>query len=483
MKVEKYDGSQERRLVTALVTNDGFLAHVASKWEKEGLFKSRWANLIGNWCVDFHRRYGKAPKQDIEGIFESWVEDHSKSESAPIIEKYLSALSGEHQRLLRKANVEHLVSSAVRHFNQVKLGSLLNAAQDALDEGSVEEATKKIQTFAPIEANGTLDIDPLWDRKARKLVFEEKREVLVKYPGALGNFFGMALERDGFIAFESPEKRGKSMWLMDVAWRALLQGKNVAFFEVGDMSQNQLMRRLLVRMTKLPILAGPIFYPTYIEPGSPHAVVTREKRELAQLNEAAVHEAAVKLREKHGLTRRRLRISCHPNSSISVLGIATILDRWKREQGWQPDCVILDYSDILAPIHGGLETREQVNQTWQRLRGLSQSLHCLIVTATQTNAASYLVETVDRSHFSEDKRKLAHVTGMVGINCTKEEKAQGLMRLNWVVLREGEFNEAKCVHVAGCLALANPAIVSCFDEDEAFGGKRRRRRRKASKTV
>ena len=84
------------------------------------------------------------------------------------------------------------------------------------------------------------------------------------------------------------------------------------------------------------------------------------------------------------------------------------------------------------------------------------------MTATQADAASYKQDTIDSSNFSEDKRKLAHVTGMVGINSSEAEKEFGLQRLNWIVLRESDFNSSRCVHVAGCLDVGNPAILSTF---------------------
>ena len=55
----------------------------------------------------------------------------------------------------------------------------------------------------------------------------------------------------------------------------------------------------------------------------------------------------------------------------------------------------------------------QINTTWKQLRALSQDRHCLVVTATQANAGSYTREApMDRRSFSEDKRKLAHATGI-----------------------------------------------------------------------
>ena len=156
-----------------------------------------------------------------------------------------------------------------------------------------------------------------------------------------------------------------------------------------------------------------------------------------------------------------LRLSCHPNSSLTVGGIRAILQNWERT-GWVPDVIVIDYADILAPPHGIADTRDQINSTWKQLRALSQSTHSLVVTATQADAASYNTNTIGRANFSEDKRKLAHVTGLVGLNANSDEKECGILRLNWIVLRESAFTETQCVHVAGCLEIGNPAVKSTF---------------------
>ena len=111
----------------------------------------------------------------------------------------------------------------------------------------------------------------------------------------------------------------------------------------------------------------------------------------------------------------------------------------------------------------GIEGRDKINETWKQMRSLSQKYHCLVVTATQADAASYETDLIRRRNFSEDKRKYAHVTGMIGINQKDpEEKEKEVMRLNWLKLRDGLYSETRCVYIAGCLSIANPAIRSCW---------------------
>jgi hypothetical protein len=167
-----------------------------------------------------------------------------------------------------------------------------------------------------------------------------------------------------------------------------------------------------------------------------------------------------------------LMLEVYPMNSISVNGIKSSLQNWSR-LGWVADVCVIDYADILAPLFGGsgVDSRHQVNATWQALRSISQEFHNCVVTATQVNAASYDKETLDRSNFSEDKRKNAHVTAMIAINQTPDEKAKGQQRLNIIQLREDYFDPTEELLVAGCFAIVNPVMRACRREKVAFTGK------------
>lgn len=156
------------------------------------------------------------------------------------------------------------------------------------------------------------------------------------------------------------------------------------------------------------------------------------------------------------------KLSVHPNSSVSTHDISAILKKWELYEGFIADVVIIDYADILAPEPGTghFTTRDQVNSTWKALRRMSQEKHCLVIAPTQADAASYNQPLLDLKNFSEDKRKLSHVTGMLGLNQIPVEREKGIMRLNWIVLREDSFSVDKCLHVGQCLKLGRPFTCS-----------------------
>jgi len=464
MKIDRKNKHSERMVLTALIVDDLVLAKISNKW-KTGLFRTNWANLIAGWCIKYHIKYSKAPKGQIENLYQSWASTHDSKENTRLVEKFLGSISDDYEELEQEINSQYIIDIAGRYFNEVQLEKLAEEIQGDIEIDKPEKANDRVVQFNKIELGDGEGINILQDKEAIKAAFADKKEALIEYPGDLGRFFKDTLERDAFIAFLGPEKRGKTFWLLDIAYRSMLQRKKVAFFEAGDMSQNQIMRRLMIRVSGRPL------YPCKLH--IPVAMKIREKENVARvkskvktfhkkLNWKIAKKACEEvMRTKIKSKRPLFKLSCHPNSTLNVRMMKSILQNWERDD-WVPDVIVVDYADIMNMDFPGIEGRDRINETWKQLRALSQEYHCLVVTATQADASSYDAKTITMQNFSEDKRKFAHVTGMVGLNVVDAEKSRDIIRLNWIVLRESRFNVQKCVHVAGCLGLSNPAIKSTF---------------------
>lgn len=462
MKVERSRGNNERRILTGMITDPIVLSRVSSIWEtNQEFFKSKWANTIAEWCIKYFNKHGKAPNKSIVPIFQNWARRQGEDKRIDIIERFLEVCSAEYDQ--SNYAPEYLVDLAGNYFNEVKLMKLADSIHAQLDLGRGSNALDEVNQFSNINMGKGSTIDVLLDHDAVKAAITEERKSIVKYPGALGEFFGDDLEREGFVCFMGPEKRGKSYWLMDLAWRAMLQRLKVAFFECGDMSQNQLLRRMVIRASKRPLKPKIIFYPKkmYRDEEGDFVVVKQKRRYKTGVSWQKACQAFEKIQiDKVRSKKSRFKLSSHSTDSLSVDGMRAQLRTWEREEQFVPDVIIADYADILAPPTGIKEPRDQVNKNWKQLRAMSQDLHCLVVTATQTDATSYEVDSLSMKHFSEDKRKFGHVTGMIGLNQSPDEKQKGILRLNWVVLREDEFSIRNFVHVAECRGLANPCVLS-----------------------
>lgn len=460
--VEKRDGKTERDVLIGMIVHPSVIAAIAPKWEgKEGLFKSRWANVVGKWAVDFYNKYGKPPAKAVEGLYEAWAK-RADEDQVKLIGKFLEALSGEYVRRKKDINPQYLIDRAGEHFTTVKLGRLRDQIDGGISTGKLDDVLKEVDRFGKVDVGEGATMDLLQDLNDWKdSLTDIDADVLIRYPGALGKFYKDAFSRDSFVAFLGPEKRGKTMAMMDVAWTAMLQRRKVMFFEIGDMSKKQILRRFGARAAMHPVRSGPVKIPVKIyKEDDRYQVKFKTVDYKTGLDFAKVKQALDRVMLEQVRSKKPyFKLEVYPNNSIGMAGIKASVQRQER-LGWVPDVVVIDYADLLAPPPGYTESRDQINASWKAMRALSQEYHCCLVTATQANAASYKSDSLDMSNFSEDKRKFAHVTGMVGLNQSDDEKDINLIRYNWLVLREDGYSVRNFVNVVGCPELAAPALLS-----------------------
>lgn len=466
MIVEKKNNSDVRRVLISMITDRYVIAKitamVGARADKLGPFQSPWSNLLAGWAIKHFQKYGEPIGAHIQVRFDKWASAGDRDEeTVEAIEALLVGLSKESEHS-RKSS-EYLADLAEQVFQRVSLERMARAVLAHVENGEVDKARAAFSDHSiPITSVDVTDPLSLSMAEVESIMDTSSEEVLVEYPGALGRFFGDCFSRDCFVSFLGPEKRGKSFWLLDVVWRALLAGRRVAYFEVGDMSRRQVLRRIASRASGTPIKAGPFKVPTAIHTEDGRVEdVEFDERNGEGLAPAQVHKALQRLKRKLKTDRTLLKLSCHPNSSISVEQIRSTCLSWSLSD-WTPDLVVIDYADILAALDGRADSRDQINDTWKRMRRLSQELHCCVVTATQADAASYRAGTLDMSNFSDDKRKFAHVTAMLGINQSPQEKEQQIQRLNFLVMRDSDFITDKVVFVGNCLKIASPAVISSF---------------------
>lgn len=466
MRIDKKVGNQERRILIGMIVDPIVLAKISTVWESRA-FKSKWANIIAKWCLDYYEHYGKAPKKQIEAMFESWSAKTKDGTTVDLIEKLLASLSEEYENLGSESNSDYVLDIAANYFNQVKIERLIEQVEADIIAGHQDKAHQRLVKYTKIEMGVGESIDVFQDYNAIREAFDkDQKEILIQFSDALGEFFSDSLEREGFIAFMGKKGVGKSWWLITMAYQAMLQRKKVVMFEVGDMGRSQVIKRFMMRAAKHPRNAGDVYWPTKIWYDKNRGSVRRRFNIIEfpqKLNWREAKKACDKVMHRKVKSKKSyFKLSCHFNSTLKVDGVESVLRDWERRTGWTPDVVVIDYADILNMEYPGIEGRDRINETWKRLRALSQRWHCLVITATQADADSYDRETLKMKNFSDDRRKIDSVTGMIGINQTESEKKRGIMRLNWISLRDAPFHPTKCVHIAGCLAVGNPAVKSCF---------------------
>lgn len=472
MKVRKYQASEEKTILTSMIVHSGVLGKIAAEFPpgESGPFKSRWSNLVAGWCSDYYRKHRKAPGKVIQDLFVRYAQKESDEEAVKLVESFLESLSGEYEKLATQINDQWVLERAADHFEKIRLGNMAAAIEQALENHDLERAKEIRDRTKPISFSRDSWLNPFSQSSiAQTMSNLEKAHSLVQFRGDLGRFLSPHFERDSFISFAAPEKKGKSFWLQEVVWTALNQRRKVLYYVLGDMSFDQVRRRLYSRMTLKPrkLLKEPVKWPKEIkiagkdEAGRPLGEVITELRDIQPYSISHINQAIETLKTNTAMRMFPLRLKCEGASLVSASDVERDIEKLT-EQGFLPDVVVIDYADLLAPeaAAGRLDFRHQIDATWKILRRISTEYHLLMVVATQAAARSYDRWLIGKGDFSEDKRKNAHVTGMIGINQTPHEKVRGIYRLNWPFLRDGEWADNQYVWTAGNLALGCPCIRS-----------------------
>lgn len=481
----------ERNILIALINNDKFIEKFSGLIYPE-LFESSLAKKIAKWCLEYYNKYGKAPHKDFEILF---------------YEKQYEILDKESRDELKLEILPHLLNETIEEIEvlseitqkwilQKRLESLTSKVNSLLEQGNFEEAEKLILSYDRIDKkNNVISILDVNDKNfLNKIdeVFEKPYSPLIEYPGELGKFWNNQFVREGFVSLLAPEKRGKTFWLMDIAIRAVLQGRKVLFFQAGDMSEKQQLKRILTRITKGLINPPNDFlytwepikdciknqrndcfykeracdfgifdgmdideikelklndyikyfekYPNYIPcTNCDECIFTVwiKKEEVKQLTKEETKEKI----EKLFIHRKKwFKMYTYPNNYLTTIEIKRVIEEIKRKEKYIPDVIVIDYADLLTTSKK-LEYRHQQNEIWKDLRAISLEYKCLVVTATQSDAKSYVQDELNLSNFSEDKRKYAHVTAVYALNQDKNgrERSLGIVRISELLVREGEI--------------------------------------------
>jgi hypothetical protein len=511
MKIRKYDGTMVDRIITAAITNTEFLRRLRPIWKPE-LSEGDLERLVLGWCFDFLETHDEAPGQSITDVFGAH-EAKLRPEQSQDVGDFLTRLSKKWESgQIDGYNVDHLLARAGERYRDTALRRLAEDIVTELDNGDLPMAEARLTEHRTIVTASSGSCDPFAD-DAIAAAWGQRAESLVTYPGPLGQLLNPQLTRDSFVALLGREKISKTWRLVDLAFRAIRSGRRVLFCQLGDLSQAQQIMRFAVRMagrSNRERYCGDILVPILdcwhnqcgtcelgtapdqdilVDAGDEGGAPDRWTAKVPAFDQAEDHEVCTacagrqqflgsswwkqehvkvltepEARFKAARFRRafgdRLRLFCRPAGTAKVSGIDAEIERLSHEEDFVPDLVVVDYADLVAPENSREQFRHQQDQVWKDLRAMAGLRSCCVVTATQADAASYSARTVGMKNFSEDKRKLAHVTAMFGLNQMPQEQKRGIIRINPVVVREDEFESSRCVHVLQALQKGRPFLGS-----------------------
>jgi hypothetical protein len=521
---ESPDKFIERKILIAFISSTEFIKQIRELYSPK-LMASSTAKRMSSWCVAHFDQYKKAPGAEIQSIyFEKVKKGLPKDIAEEIEEDILPGLNEEY--LEGQEDLVYLIDQTKLYFSQKHIENHKEKVEALLAEGEIIAAELLLSSYKPLKLDSGVDIlfSDLSSLNSVKIAFQEAADPLIKYPRHLGEFWNSQFVRGALVALLASEKRGKSFWLMDMATRAVRQGNKVAFFQAGDMTEAQQTKRFCVHIAKKSDqekYCGKQFQPVRDCVRNQLDLCDKDERECdfglfnkqkeSELRYEVTKEQLLEVRDenpdykpccacdeykhrhigtawleevnvggplqvKEALEqfenffikkKRQIMLSSHANGTLSINGIKAILGTWEKRDEFIPDVIIIDYADLLVP-ETKVEFRHQQNEIWKGLRNLSQEKRGgklpLVISPTQADAKSYDSKLLRLSNFSEDKRKYSHVTAMYGLNQDPQgrEKKIGIMRINELVIREGDFSNDNVCFVLQNLKRGLPYISSYF---------------------
>jgi hypothetical protein len=521
MKRKKFKVQDEKQILIGMITSKEFLDRIVPIMDVK-LLGSRMSQMIAFWCIDYYKNFEDAPGVHFEDIYRSKAKrDPNIDENlVSMMDEFLEALSREYERS-KKFNVGYVFKKAQQHLMKNKMKRMISEVRGLISENQIEEAEQLVLEFNSLPSITDNTIKPFEDMEAFQRAFATQQEPLFKMPGALGELLNDDLRRGSFMAFMGREKIGKTFFLMEFGLKASMQRCSVAFFQAGDMSEMQQLRRIAIRMAGksdrekfcgkqyLPILDCfwnqidqcdlryrecdfgigikdeeefqdiflqsfddlqdriQILEDDYIPCTKCHRRRPRNFRGSVWFKKVDLGDAlgwregwkeSQRLYKK--LKMRRFYLSTHANRTLTPQKMKQIIREWYIRDGFIPDVIITDYADILLP--SGQDFRQGQNVLWQELRAMAQELDALVITATQADAQSYKSERLGLHNFTEDKRKYSHVTSIWGLNQLPWEKKAGIMRVNPLMMRDDDYMIDRQAKVIQSLKTGRPLIHSFF---------------------
>lgn len=456
------------RMIWSLMTGEKTIISSYRRHIEPDLIQAAEPRAVLFWTLDHFDNHGSSPGIDeithrVDALSGD-AKDTKQKQRAARVEDYVGHLINNYMdRPLDPDRSSHVTRETL---NQLRVADIQRQVDQMEERGQSARAARLLEQFEQIPPISKPFINL---NGAEGYRFPRTGQSMFDMGDDLGRFFGDVIQRKRLLSLMGPEKRGKSFWLLEFAYRAFLAGYRVAIWSVGDMDEFDFRERWASRLTGRPDTDQRVSIPGGCEVDVPktghktHArTVASANRKMKSWTPEEVAKEQKRIERSHKVKRpddTLIRFYEEPMMSITAAEISSEMES-ASYGGWDVDVVVIDYADILAPATGKSDERAEINDTWMTLRKMSQVLNACVVTATQTDTPSYDVHTMTMKNFTGDKRKLSHVFGMIGLNQTEDEKADDAMRLNWVVRRKGKFTQTQCVHVSGCRAIGNIAMHS-----------------------
>lgn len=133
-----------------------------------------------------------------------------------------------------------------------------------------------------------------------------------------------------------------------------------------------------------------------------------------------------------------MRIEYLPAHKCSTDDIEILLTKMKKDDGFVPDGLFIDYADLLKPVDKSIKDRRlQLQYVYMDIVRMNNKWNTFTITPTPVSKGALDKKVIAVTDFAEDFQKAYNCHGAFALCRTPEERAAGLGRLVAVTQRDG----------------------------------------------
>lgn len=410
-------GGLEENILTMLLWVDRHCSTIAMMVDPE-LYNTTAYQQIAKAAIPYIQQYGRPPKGHIFNLLEN---DLRTRDTGRFMREALEAS----QRWASEINAEYVMAELEKWVRVRSRMVALDKAQAALADGDEEQAELLLyegKASAQYHIGTWLHDD--------NLDFMTTRETDIFSSGVTElDKRNIRPERETLTVFIAPRKAGKSWWCVNLG-KANMTGARKSVLHVTLENSEKLTKRRYMQaifgMTKRELTHGERFHVPALQNDDKkfqYSSIEIAPKALTMENRADIR------RKLRGLaTRPKLLIKGFPSGQLTLAQLNLFLDMLKRDHGFTPDLLIVDYPALMALNTNNY--RLDLGRLFIGLRGIGVARNMAVCAPTQGSRPSADANLVTSSkHLAEDWSIAGTADTLLTYSRTAKEKERGLARI------------------------------------------------------
>lgn len=406
----------EEAVLALLIYSEEHAPTIAAKVPDALIFTNQHNKAIAQAALDYVRKYQLPAKGQLEYLLEA---EMRRGEYGRILGQQFDFLAKQYSQV----DAAFVLEQLDRFISSQQLHNQLREALELLDEGDYDKAQEVAYKSKP-SLKGSPGIwlkDP-----SEALSFLDREEENEFFSSGIKQLDerGVRPRRKTLYFVIGSAGRGKSWYLTHVG-KGCMQHHHSVLHITLEISETDTARRYIQSIFSLTKDEVQTIRVPYFERNADGSVQIQFQEIVREPILAKRSQIARRLAEMRSFPD--VVIKEFPTGSLTVSHLTLYLDQLEREQNFKPDCLILDYADLMYLNADSL--RLDTGRLYRELRGLAVSRNMSIVTATQGNRESEDAKLVTSTNVAEDWSKIGTADVVLTYSQTPEERRLGLARI------------------------------------------------------